>query len=105
MRHRTATGRCGGWNRVFGKDGSQELLIKYQNDENVKLVEDKFVAAPGEVMSERKTTLDDMLDQTFIKIISGQETLDAFDSVVEEWTTAGGQEMTDEVNEWYSANK
>ena len=56
-------------------------------------------------MSERKTTLDDMLDQTFIKIISGQETLDAFDSVVEEWTTAGGQEMTDEVNEWYSANK
>lgn len=94
-----------GWNRVFGKDGSQELLIKYQNDENVKLVEDKFVAAPGEVMSERKTTLDDMLDQTFIKIISGQETLDAFDSVVEEWTTAGGQEMTDEVNGWYSANK
>ena len=56
-------------------------------------------------MSERKTTMDDMLDQTFIKIISGQETLDAFDSVVEEWTTAGGQEMTDEVNEWYSANK
>ena len=56
-------------------------------------------------MSERKTTMDDMLDQTFIKIISGQETLDAFDSVVEEWTTAGGQEMTDEVNGWYSANK
>ena len=94
-----------GWNRVFGAGGSQELLIEYQNSENVELVYDEFVAAPGEIMAERKTTLDDMLDQTFIKIISGQESLDAFDAVVEEWTNAGGQEMTDEVNEWYNANK
>lgn len=94
-----------GWNRVFGADGSQELLMEYQNSDNVELVYDEFVAAPGEIMSTRKTTLDDMLDQTFIKIISGQEELDAFDKVVEEWTTAGGQEMTDEVNEWYQANK
>jgi putative aldouronate transport system substrate-binding protein len=94
-----------GWNRVFGANGSQELLIEYQNRDDVELVYDKFVAAPGEIMSERKTTLDDMLDQTFIKIISGQETLDAFDQIVEQWTEAGGQEMTDEVNEWYNANK
>lgn len=94
-----------GWNRVFGANGSQELLMEYQNSEDVELVYDKFVAAPGDIMSERKTTLDDMLDQTFIKIISGQESLDAFDKVVEEWTAAGGQEMTDEVNEWYNANK
>lgn len=91
-----------GWNRVFGADGSQQLLISYQNDSNVELVYDQFFGAPGEIMTTKKTTLDDMLDQVFIKIIAGQEPLDSFDSVVEQWKTAGGQEMTDEVNEWYS---
>lgn len=92
-----------GWNRVFGADGSQQLLISYQNDSNVELVYDQFFGAPGEVMSTKKSTLDDMLDQVFIKIIAGQESLDAFDTVVEEWKAAGGQDMTDEVNEWYKA--
>ena len=27
-----------GWNRVFGADGSQQLLMNYQNDSNVELV-------------------------------------------------------------------
>lgn len=94
-----------GWNRVFGENGSQELLMEYQNSENVELVYDQFLGASGEVMTTKKTTLDDMLDETFIKIISGQESLDAFDTVVEEWKAAGGEDMTDEVNEWYEENK
>ncbi len=94
-----------GWNRVFGENGSQELLMEYQNSENVELVYDQFLGASGEVMTTKKTTLDDMLDETFIKIISGQESLDAFDTVVEEWEAAGGEDMTDEVNEWYEENK
>lgn len=94
-----------GWNRVFGKDGAQEILMEYQESENVALVYDEFVSAPGEIMSTRKTTLDDMLDQVFIKIIAGQESLDSFDSVVAEWKAAGGDAMTAEVNEWYTANK
>ena len=56
-------------------------------------------------MTAKKSTLDDMLDQTFLKIISGQEKIDAFDKVVEEWKNAGGNDMTAEVNEWYSSNK
>lgn len=92
-----------GWNRVFGADGSQQLLISYQNDSNVDLVYDQFFGAPGEVMTTKKSTLDDMLDQMFIKIIAGQESLDSFDTVVEDWKAAGGQDMTDEVNEWYKA--
>ena len=94
-----------GWNRVFGADGSQQLLMNYQNDSNVELVYDQFFGAPGEVMTTKKTTLDDMLDQVFIKIIAGQEPLDSFDSVVEQWSAAGGQDMTDEVNEWYASSK
>lgn len=94
-----------GWNRVFGKDGSQEILISYQDSDNVETVYDQFVGAPGEAMTAKMSTLNDMLDQTFIKIISGQESLDDFDSVIEEWKNAGGDEVTAEVNEWYEGNK
>ena len=94
-----------GWNRVFGENGSQQLLISYQEGGETNLVYDQFTGAPGEVMSSKKSTLDDMLEQTFIKIISGQEPLDSFDTVVEEWKAAGGDDMTAEVNEWYAANK
>ncbi len=92
-----------GWNRVFGEEGSQQLLISYQNGENTELVYDEFTGAPGTTMTTKKTTLDDMLDQMFIKIISGQEPLDSFDKVVEEWKAAGGTDMTAEVNEWYAS--
>ena len=94
-----------GWLGVFGEEGGQSILLKYQDPENATPVYNKFVSAPGEVMTARKSTLDDMLDQTFLKIISGQEKIDAFDKVVEEWKNAGGIEMTAEVNEWYSSNK
>ncbi|MDE6972787.1 MAG: extracellular solute-binding protein [Lachnospiraceae bacterium] len=93
------------WNRVFGVDGSQQLLMDYQNNSNVNLIYDQFLGAAGEVMTAKKTTLDDMLDQAFIKIIAGQESVDAFDTVVKEWKAAGGQEMTEEVNAWYKTSK
>lgn len=93
------------WNRVFGAKGSQQLLMEYQNSSNVNLVYDQFLGAPGEVMTSKKSTLDDMLDQVFIKIIAGQESVDAFDTVVEEWKSAGGREMTEEVNAWYATSK
>lgn len=94
-----------GWNRVFGEGGSQMLLIDYENDENVKLVRDQFYGVATETMSMRKTTLDTVLDEAFIKIITGQTTADEFDTVVESWYSAGGQDMTDEVNEWYQAQQ
>lgn len=94
-----------GWNRVFGEGGAQQLLMSYQNSSNVELVYDQFFGAPGEVMTEKKSTLDDMLNQVILKIIAGQDSLDSFDTVVEQWKSAGGQDMTDEVNEWYTNNK
>ncbi len=94
-----------GWNRVFGANGSQQLLMAYQNDSNVETVYDDFIGAPGEVMVAKKSTLDDMLDQEFIKIIAGQSSLDAFDKVVSGWKSAGGDDITAEVNEWYTENK
>lgn len=92
-----------GWNRVFGEGGSQQLLIDYKTNGNVQPVYDEFYGVATDTMTMRKTTLDTMLDEAFIKIITGQSPLDEFDTVVASWYAAGGQTMTDEVNEWYQA--
>ena len=92
-----------GWNRVFGAGGSQMLLIDYKNNEIIQPVYDEFYGVATDTMTERKTTLDTMLDETFIKIINGQASVDEFDTVVASWYEAGGQAMTDEVNAWYAA--
>ncbi|GGF96093.1 extracellular solute-binding protein [Paenibacillus abyssi] len=40
-----------------------------------------------------------------VKIITGEYDIDKFDEFVEEYYKRGGQEIVDEVNEWYQANK
>ena len=94
-----------GWNRVFGADGSQQLLMSYQDDSNVELVYDQFFERPGEVDDHKEPRWMICWIRYLSKIIAGQEPLDSFDSVVEQWSAAGGQDMTDEVNEWYASSK
>ncbi|WP_413377418.1 extracellular solute-binding protein [Alkalihalobacillus sp. 1P02AB] len=46
--------------------------------------------------------LNAMEDEVFANIIAGNSSIDAFDDFVDRWYRDGGQEWTDEVNEWYS---
>ena len=39
--------------------------------------------------------------RTFVNIITGQASLDDFDTFVEDWKSGGGDRITDEVNEWW----
>lgn len=45
------------------------------------------------------STLDDILTEGFTKIIVGDEPVDYFDTLVENWKKAGGEQATKEVNE------
>lgn len=65
---------------------------------------DKFNAAPSANMLSKKPILDKLESETFTKIIMG-DSIDKFDSFVEEWKKAGGDEITKEVNDWYAANR
>ncbi|MDO5423366.1 MAG: extracellular solute-binding protein [Eubacteriales bacterium] len=56
-----------------------------------------------ETMEKKWTNLKKKEDETFLKIIIGEEPLDAFDTFVEEWKAEGGDEITAEVQE--SVNK
>jgi putative aldouronate transport system substrate-binding protein len=92
-----------GWNRVFGADGSQQLLLKYQAANS--FVFDAFYGAPTQTMTDRKTTLDAMLNEAFAKIIAGDANISSFDTLVRQWEAAGGAAMTKEVNDWYATVK
>lgn len=64
---------------------------------------DGFNGAPTPSMIEKQTYLDKLELETFTKIIMGTESVDAFDTFVEEWNANGGEAITAEVNEWYQS--
>ena len=52
-----------------------------------------------------QSTLDQLRDETIIKIITGQEPVEYFDTFVENWYALGGQDIVDEMNAWYATTK
>lgn len=52
-------------------------------------------------MKERQATLNKLTEETYIKIVMGETPISAFDEYVDTWLKLGGEEMTQEVNEWY----
>lgn len=50
------------------------------------------------------STLDDILTEGFTKIIVGEESIDYFDTLVDNWAKAGGTKATEEINETYGNN-
>jgi len=92
-----------GWERIYGADGAYGVLIDYR-DKNMTQ-DNLFVGAPTETMTSKMSTLQDLQDEVFIKIILGEEPIDAFDKFVEDFNTLGGADITNEVNEWYASVK
>lgn len=92
-----------GWERIYGPEGAFGVLSEYQKAG--LLQHEMFVGAPGEVMTERFTTLETMQDEVFTKIILGEAPIEDFDKFVEDFYKLGGTEITAEVNEWYQSVK
>lgn len=91
-----------GWERIYGSEGSMGIADQY--DKNKQFLLDKFVGAPTPTMVERKATLEKLQNEVFVKIILG-ESVDKFDQFVQDWKKLGGDQITQEVNEWYKAAK
>lgn len=52
-----------------------------------------------DTMEERWATLSKLEEETFTKIMLGEESPDAFDSFVDQWYALGGEDIIDELNE------
>lgn len=62
-----------------------------------------YYGAPTATWADRWSSMQELIDTTYLKIIQGQLELDAgFDQMVEEWNNIGGADVTKEVNEIYS---
>ncbi|MCL5998125.1 MAG: extracellular solute-binding protein [Chloroflexi bacterium] len=59
---------------------------------------------PGPNLQKYQADLTKLWQERFIKIVVGDLPLTDFDSFVAEFYNRGGQQVTDEVNEWYAKN-
>lgn len=69
--------------------------------DNNQYVETAMWGAPPENLAKYGSTLNDILVEGFTKIIMGAEDADYFDTLVQNWYLAGGEEATEAVNEMY----
>ncbi len=81
-----------------GPEGALSVEDAYDNNGQVTL--NGFLGAPTETMLKKGSTLDTLELETFTKIILNAASIDTFDTFVANWNKLGGEEITNEVNEW-----
>ncbi|MFD0713572.1 extracellular solute-binding protein [Paenibacillus sp. GCM10027626] len=88
------------YERIFTKGAGLDLNDKYA-EQNLAMM-DEFYGAPTKTAVEKGSTLSKMEIETFTKIIMGDK-IENFDKFVEDWKRLGGDDWTNEVNEWASS--
>ncbi|GAB2564214.1 extracellular solute-binding protein [Gracilibacillus alcaliphilus] len=89
-----------GWERIYGpEEGVFGIMDEYVNQD--LFMRDEFNGAPTPTMAEKNATLEQLQNEVFTKIILGDADIDEFDKFVEDWKSLGGEQITQEVNEWY----
>jgi putative aldouronate transport system substrate-binding protein len=63
----------------------------------------EFQSLPTPTMVERWVDLMKLQDETILGIIIGEKPLSAFDDFVEQFNNLGGEQITQEVNEWWAS--
>jgi putative aldouronate transport system substrate-binding protein len=57
-----------------------------------------------DIWTQNSSVLVDLVKAAYTAIITGEKELDYFDTFVEEWLAAGGQETLDEMEKLYPKN-
>ena len=90
----------GYWTQV-GPGGAYEVLKPFVDNKQYVLTEFRGVSTP--TMVDKQSSLDTLETEAFTKIVMGEESLDSFDTFVENWKALGGDDITKEMNEAYPA--
>lgn len=80
--------------------GKQANLFILDTAEQGKL--NRFQSLPTPTMIERGSDLTKLQDEIVLGIMIGEKPLSAFDEFVDQWKSQGGDQMTQEVNEWWA---
>jgi putative aldouronate transport system substrate-binding protein len=84
------------WN-VYGKGGALETTYNNYFTKN-NYIKDAWGRADTPAMAANWPTLINYENETFQKIITGEQPIDYFDTFVKEWKRLGGDAVTNEVN-------
>ena len=57
---------------------------------------------PNETVAKYQQSISKMADDYYLKVIAGAESVDTYESFVQQWQDAGGKAVTDEINNWIS---
>ena len=91
---------------IFADDGeynsSEWFIREVKDDYDTYYISEGYRGPDTQGMIDYEGMLATIRDEAYIKIIIGDEELDYFDTFVEEWYAAGGQTITDEVNDWFA---
>lgn len=62
----------------------------------------RSLGQPTVTMIERQADLDTLVSTQLIVMVKGTVPLDDFDQFVQDWKDQGGDQITEEVNQWYA---
>ncbi len=94
--------KMGGPMARIDKEGGWGVTRKIAESGNVAYNE--YFGPATQTMQDKGAALDKMMEETFLKIIMGSAPVSDFDKFVSNWKALGGDEITKEVNDWYSKN-
>ncbi len=92
------------WYIIFGPEGSEHILTYYWKNFDTTVLQDAYLGPVTETMSEFMSTQQKMINETFTRIIMGEDDISVFDGFIEDINAIGGDDISKEVNEWYSEN-
>ena len=85
---------------TFGKDAS--YTYDYDMYMAGRQLPNAFSTVPTETMAMLGDVVNDALNTAMLEVIMGAD-ISTYDKAVENWFASGGQQITDEVNEWYAS--
>jgi putative aldouronate transport system substrate-binding protein len=96
------TGGNIGMDLVFGKQSAFSVVETMKNSNRIMI--DAYFSLPTPTMVAKAAFLKTNLDAAMLKVIMGAD-ISTFDNAVSAWKKGGGNQITSEVNAWYSKNK
>ncbi|GAA3407894.1 extracellular solute-binding protein [Paenibacillus hodogayensis] len=91
------------WNYMFNKGGTLSIADYYRRNNLYK--REQFTSIPLPNLQRKSSELGKLEAETFTKIVLGLMPVADFDRFVEQWKAAGGDDITNEVNDWYRNNQ
>ena len=86
---------------LSGQGGSMKIDLDYKA--NGWTVTNVMENERPDIWMQNSSVLGDMVDTTFVDIIVGNQPVEYFDTFVENWLAAGGQQTIDELDAMYPA--